>query len=345
MIKRTINKPVKQIQMSNKSKTILTFLLLFVLNAQGIFAQDTGFSQFYANLIYLNPGFAGTGIGPRFSLNYRNQWPGLDNPFSNYSASYDQYIDVLHGGVGLLVTNDTQGDGSLNHLQIAGTYGYTLIVSREFAINAALQAGYGQMRLNWDKLIFPDMIDPALGIVNLTGEVPFEQNKNYLDFSAGAVGFSKSFYFGASVHHIAQIGLKDYKSQTFTNPKYSVHFGTTIEVNKNGLVHQLKMTISPNLVYQRQAEFQQINYGFYVKWSSLITGFWMRHDLNFQIDAPIVLIGFEHKNIKFAYSYDFGIARHWTKTLGSHEVSLILQFEPYSFKKKKKPKAISCPSF
>ena len=57
-------------------KLIFTFTA-FVLTS--IFfstkAQDATFSQFYANPTYLNPALAGSGICPRVSLNYRNQWP------------------------------------------------------------------------------------------------------------------------------------------------------------------------------------------------------------------------------------------------------------------------------
>jgi len=71
-----------------------------------VIAQDPSFSQFYANRLYLNPAFAGTENCPRVGLSYRNQWPSLDQGFVTYSASYDQRVDALAGGLGLLVMSD-----------------------------------------------------------------------------------------------------------------------------------------------------------------------------------------------------------------------------------------------
>ena len=77
-------------------------------------AQDPQFTQFYANPLYLNPAFAGTARCPRVVMNYRNQWPALTGTFVTTSASYDQHVDGLTGGLGLLVTHDQAGKGTLN---------------------------------------------------------------------------------------------------------------------------------------------------------------------------------------------------------------------------------------
>ena len=61
-------------------KAVLGAMLLFSAAAG---AQDVGFSQFYANPLYLNPAFAGSQVAPRISLTYRAQWPGLVSALSN----------------------------------------------------------------------------------------------------------------------------------------------------------------------------------------------------------------------------------------------------------------------
>ena len=92
--------------MMKKYNKITLILLLLVLGMQGVKAQDVGFSQFYANPLYLNPAFAGSKVAPRISLTYRAQWPGLVSAFTTVSASYDQYIPDLHGGIGAIVLSD-----------------------------------------------------------------------------------------------------------------------------------------------------------------------------------------------------------------------------------------------
>ena len=83
-----------------RSFSLLIFAALFCLSAES-FAQDPAFSQFYANPLYLNPALAGSANCPRVILNYRNQWPGIAATYVTYSASYDQYVDAIQGGIGV----------------------------------------------------------------------------------------------------------------------------------------------------------------------------------------------------------------------------------------------------
>ncbi len=133
---------------------------------QKIPAQDPIFSQFYGNPLYLNPALAGAEHCPRVNLNYRNQWPGLNGTtYATYSASYDQYINKLAGGVGLLILHDVAGPASLTTNNISGMYNYHLKVNHTFNLNFALQGTWFQKSIDWSKLTFGDMIDKRLGFV------------------------------------------------------------------------------------------------------------------------------------------------------------------------------------
>ncbi|MBX7095951.1 MAG: type IX secretion system membrane protein PorP/SprF, partial [Flavobacteriales bacterium] len=92
----------------------IALLLLGVLATAEVKAQDPEFTQFFSNPLYLNPAFAGSKRCPRITLNYRNQWPALSGTFVTTSASYDQHVESIYGGIGLLVTNDKAGEGTLN---------------------------------------------------------------------------------------------------------------------------------------------------------------------------------------------------------------------------------------
>ncbi|HRE96128.1 MAG TPA: PorP/SprF family type IX secretion system membrane protein, partial [Flavobacteriales bacterium] len=101
------------------------FLMLFsivMLLPENAKAQDPEFTQFFANPLYLNPAFAGSKRCPRINLNYRNQWPALSGTFVTTSASYDQHVESIYGGLGLLVTNDKAGEGTLNTTTINAMY-------------------------------------------------------------------------------------------------------------------------------------------------------------------------------------------------------------------------------
>ncbi|WP_157624559.1 type IX secretion system membrane protein PorP/SprF [Sunxiuqinia dokdonensis] len=75
------------------------FVVLILLNICMLTnGQDANYSQFYANPLYLNPGFTGTSAAPRLVVNYRNQWPQKGNTYVNYSLSCDQYFKKMKGG-------------------------------------------------------------------------------------------------------------------------------------------------------------------------------------------------------------------------------------------------------
>ena len=154
-----------------KYNKIALILLFAVAGMQGVNAQDVGFSQFFANPLYLNPAFAGSKVAPRISLTYRAQWPGLVSAFSTVSASYDQYIPDLHGGIGAIFLADRQGDhGLLKSANLGAMYSFRFRVYDDIYVNLALQASLVNYSLDWDinHMVFPDQIDPQSGVINQT---------------------------------------------------------------------------------------------------------------------------------------------------------------------------------
>jgi len=324
----------------------ITIITIFaIVFAECINAQDVAYSQFYADLIYLNPALAGSSRCPRAATIYRNQWYGLGNAFNTFSASFDQYVDKLQGGIGFRVMRDALGDGALQFTGIDAMYAYTFNVSKNLSVKAGIQTSYKQRRLNREKLIFADMIDPVRGIVFGTNEIPGDLTANYIDFSSGVVGFTKKSYFGLAVHHLQHLGRDDGGGiYQFLPVKYTVHFGTTVAISKNGLLRK-DLFLSPNVVFQQQSQYQQLSYGIYVIDRNMVGGLWLRQSIapNLGMDCITMLIGFEINKIKLGYSYDITISKLRKNSYGAHELSLAVQFE--CRQKIKKFKAISCPDF
>jgi len=333
-----------------KRYTKLTLLLLlFVAGAQGLKAQDVGFSQFYANPLYLNPAFAGSKVAPRISLTYRAQWPSLVSAFSTVSASYDQYINDLHGGIGAIFMSDRQGDhGALATNQLGIMYSFRFQVGREVFINAALQASIVNLRLNWDLnyLRFGDQIDPENGFVSNTSAVaPEKTSKFYPDFSAGLLAYGHSWYAGVAGHHLNQPNQGFY-SEDRVPLKLTANAGGYINLSeerrRTSALGLGTPVISPNLVYQYQGGFHYFNYGLYLDWMPFLVGVWYRNGLQ-NSDAFIFMVGVQQDYFKIGYSYDVTVSELANTTGGSHEVSLgILLPVPEA---KHKVKAIRCPSF
>jgi type IX secretion system PorP/SprF family membrane protein len=307
---------------------LVFFVLLFDLRA-----QDPQFTQFYANPLYLNPAFAGTARCPRIALNYRNQWSSLPGArYQTSSASYDMHVDALGGGIGAIVTTDDQAVNTLRTTNASFIYSFLAPVSREFSLKFGLQATYLQKNIDTRNLTFGDMIDPRRGFVwNTRENIPQAQKQN-VDFSAGVLGYSRHYFFGLGVHHINQpdeglVGTSKLPT------KFTAHGGAIIPLEKGD-----ESYISPNILFQAQQNFTQLNLGLYYKKSGFVAGLWYRTG-----DAVIALIGVQNSNFKFGYSYDITISNLAGNSGGSHEISIQMQFECKT--KKKKYRTISCPSF
>ncbi len=308
-----------------------------ILFSDSAYAQDPEFTQFYANPLYLNPAFAGVVRCPRFIMNYRNQWPGISGTYVSEHASYDQHIDAMSGGIGLMVMNDVAGAGGiLKTTWISGVYSYQLNVTREFTIKAAIQATYAQKSVDWSKLTFGDMIDAKRGFVYQSNEVNYLGKHSYLDISAGMLGFSKRYFFGFAVHHLTQPDEYLVSGPSPLPMKITAHAGAVIplDIAKDAG----ETSISPNILYMKQQDFQQILLGFYVNKGPIVMGLWYRNQ-----DAFIALLGFQKGVFKAGYSYDLTVSKLTNVTAGSHELSMAFQFECRP--KKKKFRTISCPSF
>jgi type IX secretion system PorP/SprF family membrane protein len=318
-------------------KRFIPFLLLLTAIIQEVHAQDPQFTQFYANPLYLNPAFAGSVRCPRFVLNYRNQWPAIPGNFVTYSASYDQHFDGIGGGLGVLVTNDVAGEGTLVSTNVSGIYSYHLEVNRNFSIKAGFQATYAQRTLDWSKLTFGDQIDSRFGFVFQTAEQVPQQSKSYVDFSAGLLAYSDKFYFGVAANHLTQ------PDQSFLVPtsklpmKLTVHTGAVIPLGRKTRFND-PAKISPNILFQQQQDFRQINVGMYFQKNPFIAGLWYRNK-----DSFIALIGLQQGVFKFGYSYDITVSRLTNATAGAHEISFAMQLECKP--KKKRYRTINCPSF
>lgn len=308
-------------------------IIIFICALSGN-AQDAAFTQFYANPLYLNPAFAGSARCPRINLNYRNQWPAIAGNFVTYSASYDQHVDLLKGGLGLLVVSDKSGQGTLNMSSYSGIYAYQLNITRKLSLKAGVQGSYVQKSIDRSKLTFGDMIDDRRGFIYNSSEQINTLKQSYFDASAGLLAYSQNYFFGFAANHLTEPDEEflQQAAEARLPRKFTAHAGTVIDIQKD------IFSISPNILYQQQKEFKQINVGLYINRGPLVAGLWYRNK-----DAFIGLVGIEYKSIKFGYSYDMTVSKLSNQTAGSHELSFAFQAECKT--KKKKFRTLNCPTF
>ncbi len=331
--------------MRTKAIIIIVSGILF-LSASAVSGQDLAFSQYYANPVYLNPALAGNKVCPRVTLNYRNQFPSLGNHYVSYSAGADMYVDAISGGLAVQATADMSGP--LATFSGSAVYSYRLKISDKITMNAAMQAGYIQYRLNWEKLIFEDMIVPGTGEVipaNTTETPPPNQSIGDVDFTTGfVVGYNERLYIGAAVHHLTMPDMAFYTdNNSRLDMRITVHAGALFDLQQGleGSENE-RFSLSPNIVYMQQGNFHQLNSGVYANFYPFVSGVWLRHNFE-NPDALIVLLGFQQPEFKIGYSFDFTLSKLGLPAGGAHEVSFVWLLP--CPKKEFKYKAIKCPSF
>ena len=321
------------------NKVILLLVICLFKSSFSLHAQDPIFTQFYSNPVYLNPAFAGSNKCPRIVSNFRNQWPGFSGDFITTSLTYDQYVDQIKGGLGIILMSD-QIAKTLKSNEASFVYSYHQHLSRKFTLNFGIQGTYISKSVNRSNLTFGDMIHPRRGFVLSTQDVVNYAPVDIFDFSAGILGYTDKFYVGFATHHLTEPSFS-YISTTntsFLNRRYTAHAGTEISLNSKSLFSEEEKSLSPSILFIKQGDFQQLNFGLYYKKGNYVVGAWYREG-----DSFIVTLGMNTKLLRIGYSYDLTTSQLGIYSGGSHEISIALKL--YCAPKKKSLRAMSCPSF
>lgn len=324
-------------------RRLLIALLLFSSSAGH--AQDPLFSQFFAAPLQLNPAFSGSAPAPRFGSTYRLQWPTVSAAYRTFAVFYEQRIDRWNSGIGFHLENDNAGDGIYRTTSFAANYAYQVNLTGHFALKLGIQAGLRQTALDWEKLIFPDQLDPIHGPILHTDErQPENLTNNRLDLGAGLLFGNQHFWLGGSMKHLnipdeTFLLINDELNRGLP-VRYTFHGGAEIPVKKSNK-HQPTAFISPNFLYVRQGPYQQINVGAYAGLGPMFAGAWFRHTLT-NADAAILLMGFRKGIFKIGLSYDLTVSGLGGRTGGAYELSTGFYLDELPRVKRKKPTINDC---
>ena len=310
----------------------IILIITLLLAAKYGFAQDPVYSQFYNAPLQLNPALAGNNSNPFFAGSVRVQWPGIANAYNTYSASYDQYLPNSNSGIGFSLLNDSAGDGTLRHTKISGIYSYNLRINRESYIRGGVEAGLVSKRLDWNKLVFGDALDPQFGAISPGGtpypskEIqPGNTDKTVFDLGVGFLYYSPQFYAGLAIDHLNnpsdEFLVNDEKNFPGIPPRLTIHAGTEFALDQYNK-KDLRAFISPNILFVKQGGFTQLNVGAYTEINQLIAGLSYRHS-NQIGDAVIFSAGARMGFFKISYSFDFTISDLSISQGGAHEIGII----------------------
>ena len=326
-------------------------IVLLCLLAVSAIAQDQQFTQFYAVPTAVSPSFAGASVQSRVSMQYRNQWSAIPGGFNAGNITFDQFMPNINSGIGMMVSYDQAGSGALRTSSVAVQYAYEARIKRNLFFRPALQFGYGQKAIDFEKLTFYDQMVREGDVASLeSGSV---RPVNYYDMGAGMLLYSSKLWLGVSALHNNTPDVSLYDTQkTSLARKFSVHGGYRIRLKGNSL-RKLDhyMVVAAN--YLSQQQFDQLDLGFYYEFSPMILGLWYRglpmksNSYGYMNhDALAFLLGFQAGNYKFGYSYDMTISRlGLAGSAGSHEISLVYQWANKHNQRAKKIRIMPCAKF
>ncbi len=319
-----------------KSFSVLALMFICSFCRPSLQAQDPVFSQFYLSPLQLNPGLTGLTEDPRFSANYRNQYPGFNNAYRTYALSYDQFFPSIKGGLGFWILSDDAGEGILKTIKAAGIFSYKTEITRKIFAKMGIEAGVVQSTLNWNQLIFGDQIDDYAGTIS-PGGIPFpteetapERNKViYPDLGIGMIIYGGTLYSGLSVRHINRPDPDFLSINSSLSPRipmrWTLHGGGSWPIFNHFFHQNLDMAFSPSIVLIKQGPFSQINGGATIDAEILSIGIHYRVSSG-KSEAIIGSIGFRTNNLKIGYSFDYTVSG-FPLSGGTHEIGIVYLLE------------------
>jgi type IX secretion system PorP/SprF family membrane protein len=282
----------------------------FYLNS--IKAQDPIFSQNLCTRTYLNPAIAGTDSTLAISAGYRNQWAGINGTtYATTHFSADQYVRFLRGGIGLDIIHDVAGQGPLTTTNINFSYApHFELFNHTLSLQPGFSIGYFQKSIDVSQLTLPSNI----GFQHYSSSPYQLSKKTNVDLNAGLFMYTKKFYGGISVMHINEPdeGLIGPAKLPY---KLTIHAGVNLNFKKD-INHNF--TLSPNVIFQRQQNFNGVVVGITTKYKWFLLGVNYRNR-----DSMIYNIGFQNRFLKVGYTYDYTTSKLTNATGGSHEIQVI----------------------
>ena len=328
------------------------FVIILFFALPSLRAQDMHFTQFYATPMNLNPAFTGANACSRFSMVYRNQWPGVATAYKSYLASFDHFSNKHNIGIGLAFGVDESGTGALRTTVINPAFAYEFKFNHHSMIRFGLQPGFGIKSINFNKLLFGDQIYRGGNVTTVENPT---QTRKFMDIGTGALFTYENYWLGSSFFHLNKPIESLYGDQSVITPiKYSIHGGAKYLINKDESYDVNKKYVSFALHYRGQNEFDQLDLGIYFTKNILNVGLWYRgipvlkaYKTGYQNnDAVSIIIGMSVERLNIGYSYDITISKLSANSRGAHELTMSYQIcKPKKASKIKNRKAVYCPKF
>lgn len=339
-----------------------TLVFLCWIAGLASFAQDPNFSLFYNNPTYYNPAMTAIGNGFTFRTNMRSLWTPIPGKFNTYTVSLEAEA-VNKIGFGLQAYSDVAGEGYLRTNGASFQYMYRPLETKNMLLQLGFTGAFINKYVDWSKFTFSDQLDEVFGKVRPSDFAsPNFNSVSYADFGAGfAMKFNgkrkrnKGSYkkmtgtFGGAMHHLTR------PKDAFLGDQEKLPMKLLAHGSMNFLIDRI--ILSPAFIYERQNQFQTFTLGINVINKPFFAGFWFRNRSYLMLpnsyDSFILSVGANIMQKKLttyrlAYSFDMTVSRLRTASIGTHEISLVIDYdERLLFKKIRNQKRLrekyKCP--
>ncbi|MBC7863419.1 MAG: type IX secretion system membrane protein PorP/SprF, partial [Bacteroidia bacterium] len=230
------------------------------------------------------------------TLQARKQWTGFDGSPSTATFTIHSPLKNKSMALGLSVIADKIG--STSNQFISGIYAYRFRVKNTFC-SFGLQAGIDFSRTDWESLKRNDVSDNLI--------VGQQKNKTGLTTGFGYYMHNDLFALGVSIPYLVNTtSAKSIGSSPILfNGSYNVLLKDSSQLRPNFLVRYEMGTPT------------QVDLGL-MYYSKIKIGGGLSYRYN---ESVIAILEFAaHKDLKFAYSYDFGVNKLRKYHNGSHEL-------------------------
>jgi type IX secretion system PorP/SprF family membrane protein len=305
---------------------IIIALLLGFIAPRAMAQIDPHFTQYYAFPLYLNPALTGVIDGQyRVAGNFRNQWASIATPISSKGLTADMPIGKGFG-VGLMVMNQTAGDGGYFYNNVTASVSYQIQLAEHQILAAGFQAGFINRGINQSKLQFGNQFNPILGFdPTLPTNEAFSNATTFaLDVNAGLMYYDRSPskninpFLGVSVFHPNKPKDKFLAATTSYVPmRLTMHGGLKLKLSD-------AIDLTPHAIYIKQGTASEYAGGLNVNYSldtykDFIVGATYRYK-----DAVAPNIGIHINGLIIGLSYDVNVSNlnAATSSRGGFELSM-----------------------
>lgn len=300
-------------------------------------AQDPIFDLSYQNRLLMNPAFCGNDGGGRFRVAsfHHNQFINNRGPFNFTSASVDYGICRSPLSVGMIIWNETQGDGLLKTNAGSFILGIGGPTSDFSALSGGMQLNLFNYNVDWSKYLFSDQLDPIKGY---SGQVSSNNNPNLLNqFSPGLTGgvtftqwtkkHTTVFNVGVAFNHLfIQPHFALLNNTVYVPSRYTFHLGCLLKQNPNYIDHSVELTCRYDI--QSNNNTTIVNGAYYFN-STLVIGAGIRFSIynqDFYKNSykPIFEVRImPNETVKFGLSYGYNIASNSSGLGNSLELGIV----------------------